>query len=262
MGFFKKEKCVVCNKNLGILGHYYIADKQAICSQCLDKAGLETTLDSLLKIEKMTTEDVKAAMKQEEIRNEEVNSFCATKKIGDYIQFDDNQKKWLILSAALDKKSKSKVYKYSDIVNFELLEDGETITKGGIGSAVVGGTLFGGVGAIVGGITGGKKTKPVCNNLKIKITIDNIENPAVYINLITIPTRKNRSTYKKAYDLAHECLSVLQLICNNKETLKQENTPSTEISSADEILKYKKLLDEEIITQEEFDAKKKQLLNI
>lgn len=33
-------------------------------------------------------------------------------------------------------------------------------------------------------------------------------------------------------------------------------------SSADELLKYKKLLDDEIITQEEFDEKKKQLLNL
>lgn len=36
----------------------------------------------------------------------------------------------------------------------------------------------------------------------------------------------------------------------------------TSFSSADEILKYKQLLDSGIITQEEFDAKKKQLLNI
>ena len=34
------------------------------------------------------------------------------------------------------------------------------------------------------------------------------------------------------------------------------------LSGADEILKYKKLLDEGILTQEEFDAKKKQLLGL
>lgn len=35
-----------------------------------------------------------------------------------------------------------------------------------------------------------------------------------------------------------------------------------QLSSADEILKYKKLLDDGIITQEEFEAKKKELLNL
>ncbi|MBF9874628.1 SHOCT domain-containing protein, partial [Clostridioides difficile] len=33
-------------------------------------------------------------------------------------------------------------------------------------------------------------------------------------------------------------------------------------STADEILEYKNLLDMEAITQEEFDAKKKELLNL
>lgn len=37
---------------------------------------------------------------------------------------------------------------------------------------------------------------------------------------------------------------------------------SAAISSADEILKFKKLLDDGVITQEEFDAKKKQLLGL
>ncbi|MFJ5566537.1 SHOCT domain-containing protein [Lysinibacillus xylanilyticus] len=37
---------------------------------------------------------------------------------------------------------------------------------------------------------------------------------------------------------------------------------SNQISAADEILKFKQLLDEGILTQEEFDAKKKQQLSI
>lgn len=39
-------------------------------------------------------------------------------------------------------------------------------------------------------------------------------------------------------------------------------TTAQATSSADEILKFKKLLDESIITQEEFDAKKKELLGL
>lgn len=43
---------------------------------------------------------------------------------------------------------------------------------------------------------------------------------------------------------------------------KKQNTIIQATSNADEIKKYKELLDLEIITQEEFDAKKKQLLGI
>lgn len=43
---------------------------------------------------------------------------------------------------------------------------------------------------------------------------------------------------------------------------ERENTSSTSVSGADEILKYKQLLDQDIITQEEFNAKKKEILGI
>ena len=48
------------------------------------------------------------------------------------------------------------------------------------------------------------------------------------------------------------------------ETIKAEPAQETtkELSAADEILKFKNLLDSGVITQEEFDAKKKQLLGL
>lgn len=69
-------------------------------------------------------------------------------------------------------------------MKFELLENGETVTKGGIGRALAGGILFGEAGAIVGGITGKKTTRKVVDTFKIKITINNIDNPIEYIELI------------------------------------------------------------------------------
>lgn len=47
-----------------------------------------------------------------------------------------------------------------------------------------------------------------------------------------------------------------------KEERKQPTPVHTTSSSADEIIKFKKLLDDGIITQEEFDKKKKQLLGV
>ena len=44
-------------------------------------------------------------------------------------------------------------------------------------------------------------------------------------------------------------------LCTSETVIKQE-------SNVDELRKYKQLLDEGIITQEEFDAKKKQLLDL
>ena len=51
---------------------------------------------------------------------------------------------------------------------------------------------------------------------------------------------------------------LMQKIQESKNPTPSQST----ISSADEILKYKQLLDAGIISQDEFDAKKKQLLNL
>ncbi|MBU5212486.1 SHOCT domain-containing protein [Bacillus oleronius] len=48
-------------------------------------------------------------------------------------------------------------------------------------------------------------------------------------------------------------------MCDQQEALERGKSNNTE-SSVDEILKFKQLLDQGIITQEEFDAKKKNII--
>ena len=55
----------------------------------------------------------------------------------------------------------------------------------------------------------------------------------------------------------NKMMKAFQEYLNNKD-----NTQIIQNSSADEIKKFKELLDSGIITQEEFDAKKKQLLGL
>lgn len=254
MGFFSlKATCAICNEEVG-LNRFQIANKEWICPKCFKKCGF----NALTPIRKMTVSEIKNTMDVKAVNDEELVLFNPNKKIGTYIEFDDTRMEWVVPQGLLGKKKK--VYKYNDIVDYELLEDGESIIKkSGIGRAVVGGALLGGVGAVVGSVTGKQKTKSICKSLKIKITISDISNPTVYINFISTETKKDSRVYKTAYNSAQECLSVLQLICNRENDV-QINT--TQVSNADEILKYKNLLDDGIITNEEFEAKKKQLLGI
>lgn len=187
-----------------------------------------------------------------------IEGFNPTKILGKF-QIDDTNKTWLIDNRNILNKTMPKIYNYSDILDYELLEDGESIASGGLGRALVGGVLFGGVGAIVGGVTGNKKSKSICNSLRIKITTNDINNPVVYADFLNTSTKKDSIIYKTWFDLAQKCLSTLQVITNgNQEEVKEKPVES----SADEILKFKNLLDQGIITQEEFEAKKKQLLGL
>lgn len=100
---------------------------------------------------------------------------------------------------------------------------------------------------------------------EMSITVNNINAPAEYIKLISSTVDKKSSLYKAAYQNAQEILSLLQLICSQRETdnpIGSTNTPVQDVSAADEIRKFKALMEEGIITEEEFLAKKKQLLGL
>lgn len=260
MGFFGKEVCSICEKEVG-LNRTRIADGKYICPSCFKEAGFNKISNVTKPIKQMSIADVEKAIQAQNENKLELDSFNPTKKIGNFVEFDDNSKKWVLLTGIFGKRDKSTVYNYSDIVDFELLEDGESISSGGLGRALVGGAVFGGVGAIVGGVTGKKKTTGVCSSLKLKITLNNINHPVVYVNFIEAATKKDGLVYKNVYKLAHECLAVLEVICNQQQPVAE--APIQQNSSiADEILKYKNLLDMGAITQAEFDEKKSELLKI
>ena len=184
-----------------------------------------------------------------------MDMFQPTKKVQKYISFDERNKLWTISGYNI-------LFKYEDILSYELLEDGESITKGGLGEALVGGALFGGAGAIVGGITGKKKTKKEINEFRIKIITRNEFYPEVYINFLIAGSIKSGSmTYKGYKDAAQKIITELTLITDSLSGNESLNDVAM-ISGADEIVKYKKLFDDGIITQEEFDAQKRQLLGL
>jgi hypothetical protein len=254
MGFFdKKVMCSVCEEETG-LNRYRIANKQWLCPSCFKKANFKINSP----IRNLSVEDVKNAIEKKSENDGELELFTSTKKIGTFVEFDDDQKKWLVLSPVLGRRSKSTVYSYNDILDFELLEDGESIASGGLGRALVGGALFGGVGAVVGGVTGKRRTKGVCNNLQIKVTLNDINNPAIYITFLNSKTKKDGIIYKTNFKLAQECLSTFQIICDNKKT--DPSISSLPLSEADEIKKFKELFDAGVITEEEFNKKKQALL--
>ncbi len=138
-----------------------------------------------------------------------------TKCVDGFLALDDNQKYW----QAISPRSDNGVYSYYDVTGCELIENGKAIS-GGIGRAVVGGAIAGGVGAIVGASTASAKER--INEMKMKITLNNVNNPTVYINLLPLgPVMKTHPGYKKAFDAAHEIQSIFTIIIENN--LKQQN---------------------------------------
>ena len=85
--------------------------------------------------------------------------------------------------------------------------------------------------------------------------------PHLFINILHDSNVKAGGLiYNVCQDQLQKVLTELQLMEN---AVKRTTQPVKNTSSnADEIVKYKNLLDQGIITQAEFDAKKKQLLGL
>lgn len=105
---------------------------------------------------------------------------------------------------------------YSDLLSYELMEDDSIVTSGGVGQALVGGALFGGLGAVAGGITGKRTQKKKIESLIIKVTLNNFDCPCLMLPLITKSTKSTSKEYQTALNEAHTIMSALDVITHNK----------------------------------------------
>lgn len=151
---------------------------------------------------------------------------------------------------------------FDDLIDFELIEDGEMITKekSGLGRAVAGGLLFGKTGAVVGAVTGKKSSSTqYCTDMRINLTVKNRENPLIVVRLISQAISKSSDYYRQAVEVSQKLIAILKSITHDR-TEVENAVPA--FSAADEILKFKNLLDMGVVTQEEFDKKKAELLGL
>ena len=98
-----------------------------------------------------------------------------------------------------------------DINGFEILEDDAVV--GGIGRAIAGGILAGGMGAIVGATT----AKNHVLSYAIAIYTKDIANPQVTITLLNSKTKKDSLEYRLASSFAQEINASVKAIIANQE---------------------------------------------
>lgn len=184
-----------------------------------------------------------------------------------------------------------KILKFNQLVSYELCKDGSSIVSGDASGAIVGGLLFGTVGAVAGAAGSSKNVNPYCSEMYISVVDDSAHR--YKLPLISETVFESSQEYKVAIERAREMLSILSVIdSTNKKKLSQNTHPeksfdtpvrqisnsstifsgSTEdadknnktekFSEADEIKKFRMLADSGIISEEEFEAKKKQLLGL
>lgn len=192
------------------------------------------------------------------------------KKIGDYISIDSRNK-------VLKVQGENDRHTFADLLNYELYENNSVVMKGGVGRAIVGGALFGEVGAVVGAST--RKSQNVVDALYIRLTFKS--SGMRKITFICNATDRNGMAYRGLRQFADQVVSELEIImAENQSAVTQtvsqpqyepqpapppvQQPAQTEQSPtliADELLKLKQLLDMGVLTEEEFNQQKQKLLN-
>ncbi len=173
---------------------------------------------------------------------------CAHANRGISIEFNIVDAEMLYLVLPYDKVMSWTIEAEEDIVNY--------YDRSVIGRALLGGVILGPIGAIIGGMTG-LKDKKVIAGKGILTLMCNIAGKDIVV-LFSFETKHTSvvsdwfsehipNKYKRPSDIVFD------------NTSKQATTSS--MSIADEIRKFKDLMDEGILTKEEFEIQKTKLLN-
>lgn len=260
-----EECCAVCGGQISLMhGYGKLRDGSLVCGDCIKRAGVPAQLVAGMGVEEFSKRaDSMAALRA---------AYRPTKRPCSELDIDEVHKGFRIKSGL-----HANVYQYQDLLSFELEEDNETVSSGGVGRAIAGGVLFGPGGAVVGAMTGKKRTKNYCESMQVRISLKCADPDVVYLTFIEKKTKTKSSDYKKAVDAATKCMTALEQVAAEvgreddagrnaasaaQGTRQLEQAVPEGGSAADEILKYKQLADAGIITQEEFEQAKRKLLGL
>ncbi len=290
------KECSLCGSKIGFFDqNLKFKDKQYICGKCIDKyrfskkegsykarwKAIRWSTDHSLKEFKenyidqgkdfndalVDVENKKLAAKQEKADNKAkyqalLSDFQKDSYHFSHYYFNQRRQQILVAKTLLNEY---KIINFSDIVSYRVNQNGHNETKHhGITRAIVGGALAGGVGAIVGATTGGKQTDYI-DHLGLIISLKDGSNfEVVFIRKIE-QIKSNSLSARASIESLNKLISLIDSIIaqNQASNIDKINSNSdTSNDSADEIRKFKKLAEDGIITQEEFEAKKKKILGI
>ena len=129
----------------------------------------------------------------------------------------DNQNKRFIYKEWNDY---SKSYKFSDLINYEVYENGKSRVQGSAGSALIGGAFFGLPGLIVGSSMG-RNIHEKSNQLKLIMRLNDFECPQIVITYIDdVEVDKNDTKYSAIIENLQSVCSMFEYMLNQK-TLEQ-----------------------------------------
>lgn len=180
----------------------------------------------------------------------------------------DEQRRKVCLIVQQQQKFSSRVFAYNDLLSSEIFEDGSSITKtvrsSQLGGALVGGIALGGVGAIIGGLSGKTNTTGKVSRVGLRLTVNDTQSPILTIDLLGLEAKKGDVLYEDAIRVARNWHGLIEVLIKRADIEDRENLASVSHPQptfvADELKKLAELRDSGILSIEEFQQQKAKLL--
>lgn len=271
-----EKVCNICGKKLNLRTGKAKCVDGFICNDCLGTARKSSSLPdlgtnylTLALVEKAYLDGKEVEAEEQALidaenkkREEHIALIRQFEPTDDFVQvrFDDRTSRMIatecfkVSPSALDYQ----MFSYDQIVGCEVVENFGTVTEEGIDRAIVGGLLAGEAGAIVGAVTRGSTN--ACTYLGVNITLKDYVKPCILVPYITFATDIRGPVYLASSTTARQLTAKIELILQKREEDSQGNATNPGI--VDEILRLKELLDEGILTQEEFEAAKRKAVGL
>lgn len=233
--------CSVCGGKLGLLNREKSADG-LICASCsnffFSKLGIRAAKQPTAALA-----DYWATLEGRRKAFKETDSIYDGDAL--FVSIDKSNRLFFFGHLSGDKGPRV-IYSFDEVAGYESDADDVMVTQsvGGIGRAVVGAAVAGPVGAIVGASTAKSETRKGRSKENVSIRFE------LPLGEQVLPVQKYPGG---TTEFLKECAS-------GKEKAAQPTTAAGSV--ADELLKFKQLLDLGAITEDEYAAKKSQLLGM
>jgi hypothetical protein len=189
------------------------------------------------------------------------------------ILVDENRRKIALVEGSID-DIEIRVIGYRDLISSEVFVDGDTVARtkrsSQIGGALIGGLAFGGVGAVIGGLSGKTVSSDEVGEVGLRIIINDTARP-LYVIYFMRGKRESKASmsYQRAIGQANHWHALVAAIiksedskddCQVKEGVSSLSRMSGDFYLADELSKLSELRDKGVLTEDEFMAQKQKLL--
>ena len=267
------DLCPVCNEDM-FIAIAELKDDKLICCHCAEDQRFiiqecPECKKEILNIIKMIHKGVficdycgyKMAKNINSVRTKKAVYISTGELNQGIVKFVDELE---VVAFFVEKTKRVEVINYSDILQCDIVENGVTdiTTSSGVGRAIVGGIIAGGVGAVVGASTRGSKTREIINKLSLQIILKNSKTPLYTYDILQKPVDKDTFLYKDAREIISRIFAHLSVVIEGNKTRKTENS-TINIENTDVLMliaKMDELWKAGVLTEEEFVMKKKELL--